>query len=64
MQKVQISGELFIYLVKYFLPEKGEPASDIVLREMIRDELQDKVDRMARHFDYTEKIKKNRDFTL
>lgn len=64
MKNVQITGELFINLVKYFLPDQGEEEHNKELEVIIKDELQDKVDRMARHFDYTDKVKRRESSSL
>lgn len=57
MKSVQISKALFIDLVNYFMPDEGEVGVDKDLESRIIDEIQDKIERLGKHFDYFEKIK-------
>lgn len=64
MKSVQISGELFAHIVKYFFDKEGEAGSVLkipedkeYLREVIRYGLDDKLQRMANHYEYTDNVK-------
>lgn len=48
MRQVQISEELFTRLCAYFLLDKREPLQE----QIIKDQLQDKFDRVQRRADY------------
>lgn len=48
MSNIQISEELFTRLCAYFLLDKREPLQE----QIIKDQLQDKFDRVQRRADY------------
>lgn len=53
MSNIQISEELFTRLCAYFLLDRREPLQE----QIIKDQLQDKLDRVQRRADYVPRKK-------
>lgn len=57
MKKIQISEELFARICSYFLLDKTEPDQVAI----IKNQLEEKLERMERHDQYSLQYKQNRE---